>query len=287
MNIRLILHLCLISVSVNAFSQTSISDFLEKNGFYSQSDNIYINVHNDTLRVSDNYVIGFSSVQTHKWFLILGDGKNLGATLTINVGDTLIFDDGTLQLQDKSLISFDCPKLRRGIVKSPIFNTARESVSITDIKTETDAVKFIGMYSPANGIPHKLDLFGNFDDVKRKKEAKDKQLITQIEEENEVLKTERLVKRYANLCKQYGKEKIDKVLNGGFASGVPIDLIFEYQNFLTTYKTISEHGSIATIRFTPIMYPTQGFFNIWDVTYNTKNKIVQSYQTIKTKASWL
>lgn len=274
-------------LAIESFAQTPINDFMAKNGFQTQSRNIYTNSRNDTLEVEGNYVVRFMSVQTHNWTLVFGDGKSLGGTIDVSVGDTISFADGTLQLQDKSLISFDCPRLRRGIIKSPIFNNQRPSVNITDIKTEQEPSEHIGIYSPSNGMPHRLDTYGNFEDAKERKDSKDQKLLLQIKEENRDIKYEKAYKEYERLCKQYGKTKIDCLVRGEFTTGVPIDMIYEYQHMRTTHKIIRDNGSTVTVRFTPLMYPTQGFFNIWEVTYNSKTNIVLRFRTLRTTAKWL
>lgn len=281
----LLLYLCILAIE--SLAQTSMCDFMEKNGFSKQRYNKYINSRNDTLEVEGNYVVRFTSVQTHNWTLVFGDGKSLGGTIDVSVGDTISFADGTLQLQDKSLISFDCPRLRRGIIKSPIFNNQRTSVNITDIKTEQEPSEHIGIYSPSNGMPHRLDTYGNFEDAKERKDSKDQKLLSEINEEYENQKEERAYREYERLCKQYGTAKVDGVIRGEFATGVPIDLIYKFQRLRTTHRVIRDNGSTVTVRFTPLMYPTQGFFNIWEVTYNSKTNIVLRFRTLRTTAKWL
>lgn len=271
----------------------STPEYLASAGFSQVNDSTWVMTDKATVIMQGNYVKAFEATQTHNWTMTFGNGAEHGAVVNVKSGDKIKFADGRLTFGNGSAYlpaSFDStPLFKRSILRSAIFNSQRNVLFVTDIKTVNPFTSTLGTFIAANSqSSYKLDAYGNFSDKVAADEA-----ALQSKRNNNYGKVLGAVEdsqnsEYENLCKKYGRKVIDGVRNGKIMVGAPIDLVMKMlgnrnngTDFSYGSKVISSNSMFETREFSPEVYSPNSVHIHYSVTYSKKTRCVTHFYSFK------
>lgn len=269
------------------------AEFLTSAGFTQQDDSTWVMADKATVTMQGNHVKAFESTQTHNWTMTFGNGTQHGTVVKVKSGDKLTFANGRLTFADGSAYipgSLDGTALfKRSILRSAIFNSQRDALFVTDVKIVNPNANSLGTFVAANSQnAYKLDAYGNFSD---KVEAAEASL--QNKRDNNLVSAKGTLENqksaeYENMCRKYGRDVIDGVLNGKIMVGAPIDLVMKMMGTInngTDYsygsKVVSSNSLTETREFSPEVYSPNSIHIHYYVTYSKKTQCVTNYHTFK------
>jgi hypothetical protein len=287
LNFVLFVDVILFSHSYVFAQHIGTEDFMEKAGFTEQ-DSCWIKTDICQINMNGDFVKNFKSVQTHNWQLVFGDGNKFGATISIKKGDVITYENGMLTLGNGkkyqlNLIPGDKGLLRRGIVKSSIFNTERPLMSIEDMKLENpcDSPENIGVLYEADGTKINVNNYGNFSDRINAHYEADEKLTKEIESAPQQATYKKAGQAYSSLCAKYGKSVIDGTIDGNIVIGAPIDLVKRVaKSNANQWRLTAQNSSTSQIVIEPAIYEPNTWHLHYHINYNTKTgRVVSFYST--------
>lgn len=285
-----LLALAFAALCTAAFGQTkSLPEFMASAGFTQVNDSTWTIADRATVTMQGNYVKAFDAKQNHNWTMTFGNGSNLGTVVKVKSGEKLVFFNGKLTFGDNSTYipsSFDSQVLlKRSILRSAIFNSARNAMFATDIKVVNPNTISLGTFIQANSTKrYELDAYGNFNSkvatANAELQAKRDQNLTTI---NQNLQNSQ-ANDYKAMCKKYGQSVIDGVLNGDIIVGAPIDLVsqmmtakVEGSDFAYVSKIVASNAYTETREFYPGVHTANEIHIHYFISYNKKTQCVTGY----------
>lgn len=181
--------------------------------------------------------------------MTFGDGSNLGATVSVSSGDVVTFKDGKIRFANGATLTIlstdSIATTSRGILKSAFFNKDRSGLSVTDIKIVNPE-----SYSPGwlnltgkEEDEKALDQYGNIVEKVLASEAAEKARRAKINSNYEQAKVDydknrvdAAYEKYEEYCKKYGRDIIDRTVNGDIVVGAPWELTAEVIKRLSLYN---------------------------------------------------
>lgn len=284
----LLLVIMLLFNGLAVAQHASTNEFMTKAGFKEQ-DGCWEKSDAYQVYMNEDFVEKFRAVQTHDWQLVFGDGCKLGTTISLKKGDVITYEHGMLTLaRDRkyqlNLMPGDKGLLRRGIIKSSIFNAERPLMSIMDInlKNPNGDTYYIGTLYEADGNGMEVNDNGNFTEKTDAHDKADKNLTAEIENAPIEVSANRTVKEYSSLCAKYGKSVIDGTLSGNIVIGAPIDLVKRVVKAnANQWIQSAQNATMAQIIVEPTIYEKNTWHLHYHINYSTRTGRVTSYYSTR------
>lgn len=294
------LPIIMAALCATAFAQTkSTPEYLASAGFSQVNDSTWTIAGRATVIMSGNHVKAFEATQNHDWTMTFGNGSRQGAVVNVKSGEKIVFADGRLKFANG--ISYHPASndvqilFKRSILRSAIFNEARDALFATDIKPVNASQESLGKYYPANSSSgYTLDAYGNFN-AKVEADNDQKQSALQAKRNANNNKLQNIISQsesntYEAMYKKYGRRVVDGLMNGEIVVGAPIDLVknmlaskkngydFSYQS-----KVVASNAVTETREFSPEVFTPHSYHVHYYVTYNKKTGRVTSYSIRRPK----
>lgn len=237
-------------------------EFMQSLGFRNTAANQWKNAAGATVTMDGDNVVAFKAPQSHAWSMVFGNGTSLGHTIRIKTGDVITFKDGVIKFPSGAMLilnSTDSPAATsRGLLKSAIFNKERTTLNVTDIKIingEKHSPGWLNLTGKDNE-DMAIDEFGNIVAKVLAQEKADKARRAKINSDYEQAKvdyenhrTETAIAGYEEYCNKYGKNVIDKTINGDIVVGAPWELLVKVMQNFSFYNYKKSWESNDCVRY--------------------------------------